>query len=90
MEKYPCPWSLKYKSICRCYTAVLPQTLSARISVSHVWMQDPFIFNLKSTDDNGGMNEDPDETKVSRKFKINFHLMQLHTLWCTQLNASPQ
>jgi len=53
-------------------------------------MQDPFIFNLKSTDDNGGMNEDPDETKVSRKFKINFHLMQLHTLWCTQLNASPQ
>jgi len=53
-------------------------------------MQDPFIFNLKSTDDNGGMKEDPVEMKTSRKIKMNFHLMQLHTFWCTQLNASPQ
>ena len=75
------------KSICRCYTAVLPQILSARISVSHGWMQDPFILNLKSTDDNGGMKEDPVEIKASRKIQINFHLMQLDTFWCTQLNA---
>jgi len=78
------------KCICRCYTAVLPQILSARISVSHGWMQDPFILNLKSTDDNGGINEDPVEMKASRKIKMNFHLMQLDTFWCTQLNASPQ
>jgi len=89
MEKYPKPFSLKYKSICRCCTAVFPQILSARISVSHGWMQDPFIFNLKSTDDSGGMMEDPVEMKANRKIKINSHLMQLDTFWCTQLNASP-
>jgi len=52
-------------------------------------MQDPFIFNLKSTDDSGGMMEDPVEMKANRKIKINSHLMQLDTFWCTQLNASP-
>ena len=51
-------------------------------------MQDPFIFNLKSTDDSGGMMEDPVEMKANRKIKINSHLMQLNTFWCTQLNAS--
>jgi len=44
-----------HKSICRCYTAFVPQILSARISVSHCWLQDPFIFNLNYTDDSGGM-----------------------------------
>jgi len=90
MKKCPNPLSLKYKSICRCYTEVLPQIFSARISVSHGWMQDPFVFNLNSTDDNGGMIEDPVEMKASRKIKMNFHLMQLDTFWCMQLSASPQ
>jgi len=67
MKKYPNPLSLKYKSICWCYTAVLPQILTARISISHGWMQDSFIFNLNSTDDNGVMMEDPVEMKASRK-----------------------
>jgi len=89
MEKYPCPLSLKFKSICKCYTAVLPLTFSARISVSHGWIQHPFIFNLKCTDDNGGMKEDTPEMKSNRKIKINFH-MQLDTFWCTQLNGFPQ
>ena len=84
------PLSLKYKSICRCYTAVLSQILSARISVSHDWMHDPLIFNLKSTNDSGGMMEDPVEMKAGRKIKIYFHLMQLDTFWCMQLNTSPQ
>ena len=52
---------------------MLSQVLSARISVSHGWMQDPFIFNLNSADDNGRMMEDPAEIKASRKIKINFH-----------------
>jgi len=90
MKKYPCPLSLKYKSSCRCYKTVLSQTLSARISVTQGWMQDPFIFNLKSTDDNGEIKEDPTEMKVSRKIKRNFHLTHLDTFWCTQLNTSPQ
>jgi len=38
-------------------------------------MQDPFIFNLNSTDDNGGMKEDPVELKASRKIKMNVCLM---------------
>jgi len=50
----------------------------------------PIYFNLKSTDDNGGMKEDPAEMKTSRKTKMNLHLMQLHTLGCTKLNASLQ
>ena len=90
MKKHPNPLSLKYKSICRCYTAVVPQILSARISVSHCWMQDPFIFNLNSTDDSCGVMEDPVEMKASGKIKMSFHLMQLDTFWCMQLNASPQ
>jgi len=53
-------------------------------------MQDPFIFNLNPTDDSGRMMEDPVEIKASRKIKMNFHLMQLDTFWCMQLNASPQ
>ena len=53
-------------------------------------MKDPFIFNLNSTDDSGRMMEDPVEMKASRKIKMNFHLTQLDTFWCTQLNASPQ
>jgi len=77
MKKYPNPLSLKYKSICRCYTAVLPQIISARIYVLYCWMLDPFIFNLNSTDDSGGMMEDPIEMKANRKTKMNFHLMQL-------------
>jgi len=89
MKNYPNPLSLKYKSICRCCTSVLPQILSSRISVSHGWMQDPFIFNLNSMDDHGGIMEDPVEMKASGKIKINFHLMQLDTFWCMQLNASP-
>jgi len=89
-EKYPNPLSLKYKSIYRCYTAVVPQILSARISVSHGWMKDPFIFNLNSADDSGRMMEDPVEMKASRKIKMNFHLMQLDTFWCMQFNTSPQ
>jgi len=28
--------------------------------------------------------------KASRKIKMNFHLMQLDTFWCMQLNATPQ
>jgi len=72
------------------YTAVLPPIFFARISVSHGWWQDPFIFNLNSTDGNGGMMEDPVEIKASRKITMNFHLRQLGTFWCMQLNASPQ
>jgi len=53
-------------------------------------MHDPLIFNLKSTDDSGGMMEDPVEMKAGRKTKMNFHLMQLDTFWCMQLNTSPQ
>ena len=53
-------------------------------------MKDPFIFNLNPTEDSGGMMEDPVEIKASRKIKINFHLMQLDTFRCMQLNASPQ
>jgi len=53
-------------------------------------MQHPFIFNLKSTDDNGGVKEDPVEMKANRKIKMNFHLMQFDTFWCMQLNTSPQ
>jgi len=53
-------------------------------------MQDPFIFSLNSTDDHGGMIEDPIEMKASRKIKMNFRLMQLDTFWCMQLNASSQ
>ena len=34
--------------------------------------------------------EDPVEMKVSRKIKMNFHLMQLDTFWSMQLNASSQ
>ena len=64
--------------------------LTARISISHGWMQDSFIFNLNSTDGNGGMMEDPVEMKASRKIKMNFYIMQLDTFWCMQLNASPQ
>jgi len=67
MKKCPNPLSLKYKSICWCYTAVLPQILTVRISISHGWMQDSFIFKLNSTDDNGGMMEDPVEMKASGK-----------------------
>jgi len=37
-------------------------------------MQDPFIFNLNSTDDSGGMMEDPVEMKASGKIKMNFYL----------------
>ena len=51
-------------------------------------MQEPFIFSLNSTDDNGGMMEDPVEMKASRKIKMKFHLMQLDTFWCMQVNAS--
>jgi len=90
MKKYLKPLSLKYISICRCYTAVVPLILSARISVSRCWIQDPFIFNLNSTDDSGGMMEDPVEMKASKKIKMNFHLMQLDTFYCMHLNASPQ
>ena len=50
----------------------------------------PFIFNLNSMDDNGGMMEDPVEMKACRKIKMNFHLTQLDTFWCMQPNASPQ
>ena len=50
-------------------------------------MQDPYIFNLNSTDDSGGMMEDPVQMKASRKIKMDFHLMQLDTFWCMQLNA---
>jgi len=53
-------------------------------------MKDPFIFNLNPTEDSGGMMEDPVEIKASRKIKINFHLMQLDTIWCMYLNASLQ
>jgi len=53
-------------------------------------MHEPFIFNLKSADDGGGMMEDPVEMKAGRKIKMNFHLMQLDTFWCMQLNTSPQ
>jgi len=35
-------------------------------------MQDPFIFNLNSTDDSGGMMEDPVEMKASRENKNEF------------------
>jgi len=57
MEKYPYPLSLKYESSRRCNTAVLPQIRSARISVSRGLMQEPLIFDLNSTDDNGGMKK---------------------------------
>jgi len=53
-------------------------------------MKDPFIFNLNSTDDNGGIMDDPVEMKATRNIKMNFHLMQLDTFWCLPLNASPQ
>jgi len=53
-------------------------------------MHDPFILNLNSADDSGGMMEDPVEMKASRKIKMDFHLIQLDTFWCMQLNASPQ
>jgi len=53
-------------------------------------MQDPFTFNLNSTDDNGRMMEDLVEMKASRKIKMNIHLTQLDTFWCMQFHASPQ
>jgi len=59
------------------------------VSVSHGWMQDPFIFNLKSMDGNDGMKEDPEEVKASRKIKMEFHSMQSDKFWCMQLNAFP-
>jgi len=46
------------------------------------------LFNLNSTDDSGGMMEDPVEMKASRKIKMNFQLRQLDIFWCTQLKAS--
>jgi len=70
------------------YGSPYTEILSAKISVSHCWMQDPFIFNLNSTDDSGRMMEDPVEMKSSRKIKMNFHLRQLDTFWCMQLNVS--
>jgi len=36
------------------------------------------------------MKEDAVEMKGSRKIVMNFHLIQLDTFWCTQLNAYPQ
>ena len=54
-------------------------------------MQEPFIFNLNSTDENVGMMDDPVEMKASKKIKMNFHLMQLDNFWCMQrVNASSQ
>jgi len=52
-------------------------------------MQDPFIFNLESMYDNDGMKEDLVQIKHSRKIKMEFHSMQLDTVWCTQPNTFP-
>lgn len=60
------------------------------VSVSQGWMQDPFVFNLDSMDDNGEMKEDLVEMKASNKIKMEFDSMQLDTFWCAQLNTFPQ
>jgi len=60
------------------------------VSVSQGWMQDPFVFNLDSMDDNDEMKEDLVEMKASNKIKMEFDSMQLDTFWCAQLNTFPQ
>ncbi|CAM1323979.1 ZBED8 (predicted) [Pycnogonum litorale] len=60
------------------------------VSVSQGWMQDPFVFNLDSMDDNDEIKEDLVEMKASNKIKMEFDSMQLDTFWCTQLNTFPQ
>ncbi|CAM1332448.1 ZBED8 (predicted) [Pycnogonum litorale] len=40
-------------------------------------MQDPFVFNLDSMDDNDEMKEDLVEMKASNKIKMEFDSMQL-------------
>jgi len=45
------------------------------VSVSQGWMQDPFIFNLHSMDDNDQMKDDLIEMKASSKTKMEFDLM---------------
>jgi len=41
-------------------------------------MQDPFIFNLESMNDNDGMKEDLVEIKASRKINMELHS---NTIW---------
>ena len=60
------------------------------VSVSQGWMQDPFVFNLDSMDDNDEMKEDRVEMKASNKIKMEFDSMQLDTFWCAQLKKFPQ
>ena len=54
----------------------------AEVSVSQGWMQDPFIFNLHSMDDNDQMKDDLIKMKASSKIKMEFDSMQLDALWC--------
>ena len=89
--KYRYPLSLKYESICRCPSSPSTDTFSQERFLFHrLGCRTYYIFNLRSTDDNGGMKKDPVEMKASRKIKMDFHSMQLDTFWCTQLNAFPQ
>lgn len=60
------------------------------VSVAQGWMQDPFVFNLDSMDDNDEMKDDLAELKVSKIIKIEFDSMQLDTFWCAQLNTLSQ
>jgi len=62
----------------------------AEVSVSQGWMQDPFIFNLHSMDDNDQMKDDLIKMKASSKIKMEFDSMQLDAFWCAQLNTFPQ
>ena len=45
-------------------------------------MQDLFIFNLHSMDDNDQMKDDLIEMKANSKIKMEFDSMQLDALWC--------
>lgn len=51
------------------------------VSVSQGWMQDLFIFNLHSMDDNDQMKDDLIEMKASSKIKMELDSMQLNTCW---------
>ena len=50
-------------------------------------MQEPFIFNLHSMDDNDQMKDDLIEMKASSKIKMEFDSTQLDAFWCAQLNT---
>ena len=50
-------------------------------------MQDQFIFDLDSMDDDDKIKDDVVEMKASNKIKMELHLMQLYFFWCAQHNT---